>query len=314
MPSIWVDASGWPVPPQVLLACLIAEILYFRGWDILVKGARAKQARTRNARTLTGATAGERQSKAWLWRGASFSSALFVFLIASSAPVDILAGRLFWVHMVQHLLIMNVMAPLLVAGAPVIPLWLGLPRQVRKLFKVCVRLRVRRILYRLVGWLRQPAISCGLFIAGLWVWHWPTLYDLALTNAIIHNWGEHATFLVVSILFWTQVIPSQPLRMRTGYLGRIGCVLVIVAQNVVLSAILGFAQTPLYAPYAHLAAGPLSALQDQQLGAGIMWTFGDVPFGVSLAALLHRWLGSVMDEPEATPAREKTAGVIEPRS
>ncbi len=202
---------------------------------------------------------------------------------------------------------MVIVAPLLVAGAPVIPLWLGLPRRVRRLFKVCVSLKVRRALYQLVGGLRQPVISCGLLIIGTWAWHWPTLYDLALTNSAIHDWCEHATFLAVSVLFWSQVIPSPPLHLRTGYLGRIGCILVAMAQNVMLAAVLGFSQASLYAPYAHLVTGPggLSALQDQQLGAGIMWTFGDLPFGIALAGLVHRWLGSVSGEPEVVPVGEK---------
>jgi len=122
----------------------------------------------------------------------------------------------------------------------------------------------------------------------------PALYDLALTNAAIHDWCEHATFLVVSFFFWTQVIPSPPLRPRLGYLGRAGCVGIAILQNVILAVLIGFAQVPLYAPYAHLALAPggLSALQDQQLGAGIMWVFGDLPLVIALAVLLNLWLVS----------------------
>ena len=43
--SIWVDANGWPVPPTVLLGCLVAEVLYFRGWRVLVKAEQTKAAR-----------------------------------------------------------------------------------------------------------------------------------------------------------------------------------------------------------------------------------------------------------------------------
>ena len=45
--SIWVDANGWPIPPTVLLGCLVAEILYFRGWRVLVKAEQAKAARAK---------------------------------------------------------------------------------------------------------------------------------------------------------------------------------------------------------------------------------------------------------------------------
>ncbi len=254
--NIWADANGWPVPPIILLGCLVAEILYYRGWRMLVKAEQARQAaRAKTAPVSTGFDIGGFQENSWLWRGVFFLGAMVTFLLAASAPVDILSARLFWVHMVQHLLLLVVMAPLLVAGAPLLPMWLGLPRRARRLFKACIKLQIRRALYRLGGWLRQPAITCALLVVGTWAWHWPPLYDLALTNDIIHDWCEHLTFIAVSALFWTLVIPSPPLHIRMGYIGRMGCVGVAIVQNVVLAVLLGFAQHPLYAPYAQLATG-----------------------------------------------------------
>jgi putative membrane protein len=292
--SIWADASGWPVPPTILIGCLVAEILYFRGWGILVKHAQAKQAM---GTTASSVFAGAYQRKSWFWRGIFFMASILMLLLASCAPVDILASRLFWVHMIQHLLLLVVIAPLFVAAAPFLPIWLGLPRQARTLLKATVKLKIRRACYQLGYWLRQPAITCALLILGTWVWHWPPLYDLALTNDIIHDWCEHATFLAVSVLFWTQVIPSPPLHPHMGYLGRMGCVGVAIVQNLVLAVLLAFAPLPLYAPYAHLVLGPgqFSALQDQQFGAGIMWTFGDVPFGIAFSILVQQWLASQPD-------------------
>jgi cytochrome c oxidase assembly factor CtaG len=70
-------------------------------------------------------------------------------------------------------------------------------------------------------------------------------------------------------------------------------------QNLILAVLLAFAPLPLYAPYAHLflAPGQFSALQDQQFGAGIMWTFGDVPFGIAFSVLVQQWLASQPDGP-----------------
>jgi putative membrane protein len=201
--------------------------------------------------------------------------------------------------MIQHLLLLVMAAPLLVAAAPLLPLWLGLPRWGRRLVKGTVKLQVRRTSYHLVEWLvHQPVIACMLLIIGTWTWHWPPLYDLALSNSFIHDWCEHLTFLVVSVLFWAQVIPSFPLQPRLSYLGRMGCVGIAIAQNIVLAVLIGFAQHPLYAPYAHLmtVSGGLSALQDQQFGAGIMWTFGDLPFGIAFSVLVHRWLVAQSDD------------------
>ncbi len=196
--NIWADANGWPVPPIILLGCLVAEILYYRGWRMLVKAEQARQAaRAKTAPVSTGFDIGGFQGNSWLWRGVFFLGAMVTFLLAASAPVDILSARLFWVHMVQHLLLLVVMAPLLVAGAPLLPMWLGLPRQARRLFKACIKLQTRRALYRLGGWLRQPAITCALLVIGTWAWHWPPLYDLALTGDTItstpYSHGLHWT-------------------------------------------------------------------------------------------------------------------------
>jgi cytochrome c oxidase assembly factor CtaG len=173
-----------------------------------------------------------------------------------------------------------------------------LPDRVRRFAGALTRLKAGHAISRLGHWLRQPAVSCVLLIAGIGVWHWPPLYDLALTNEAIHDWCEHLTFLTVSVLFWAQLIPSPPLRPRLGYLGRIAVVGIATVQNVVLAVLIGFAQVPLYAPYAHLVQGlgGLSALQDQQLGAGLMWTFGDLPFGIALAILVQQWLASQSDD------------------
>lgn len=296
--NIWVDANGWPVSPTVLLGCLVAVILYVRGWSVLAKEEQDKEATRVTTPAFIGSTAGKYRWNIWFWRGIYFLGAIFAFLLAACTPIDVLSGRLFWVHMVQHLLLLVVMAPLLIAGAPLLPMWLGLPTRVRSLVKASAKFKAGRAFYRLgkqVGhWLRQPAISCALLVLGTWIWHWPPLYDFALRNETIHDWAEHLTFQAVSLLFWTQVIPSPPLQPRMGYIGRIGCLGFAIAQNVILAALLGFAQVPLYAPYAQLAtlSGGLSAIQDQQFGAGIMWTFGDFPFGLAFSILLQQWLAS----------------------
>ncbi|MBA2394023.1 MAG: cytochrome c oxidase assembly protein [Ktedonobacteraceae bacterium] len=296
--SIWVDANGWPFPPLVLLGCLIAEILYFRGWHVLVKHAQAKEeARAILSSTFIASDKGEAWWNSWLWRGIFFISSLVVFLLAASAPIDILSGKLFWMHMVQHLLLLIIMAPLLVASAPYLPMWLGLPRWARRFIKAFVKPRAMHTFHQIGHWLRQPAVSCALLIVGVWIWHWPPLYDLALTNDIIHDWCEHLTFLLVSILFWTQIIASYPLRPRLSNLGRLGLLGIAIVQNVVLAVVIGFAQVPLYIPYIHVTiAGGFSTLQDQQFGAGIMWTFGDIPFGLAISVIFQHWLASQFDD------------------
>src|SRR5437588_1798333 len=167
--SIWVDANGWPIPPSVLLGCLIAEILYFRGWRVLVKAEQAKRDAMAPS-AFTGFDADKYRWDSWFWRGSYFLGAIFIILLGDSAPIDILSGRYFWVHMIQHLLLLVVMAPLLVAAAPLLPLWLGLPGWARGLVKATAKPRAVRPFYRVgrrVGRVRQqPAIGCALMCIG----------------------------------------------------------------------------------------------------------------------------------------------------
>ncbi len=308
---IWVYPNGWPVPPLVLLGCLVAEILYIRGCMALIKEElMEKAARATPSTARIGVSASLSRWDSWLWRGIYFVIALFLALAGDSAPVDVLSGRLFWVHMIQHLVLMVVIAPLLVAAAPLQPMWLGLPGWVRRLLKACAPLRARQALYQVGHWLRHPAVTCGLLIVGIWVWHWPALYDFALTNDTIHDWGEHLTFFVVSILFWTQVIPSAPLRPRLGYRGQMMCVGFAIIQNVALAVLIGFAPAPLYVPYIRDATAHVtfSALLDQQLGAGIMWTFGDLPFGIALSVLFHRWFATQSGDANVAVQSHRTIG------
>lgn len=312
--SIWVDVDGWPVPPIVLLGCLVVEILYFRGWFSLIKEERARETgRTRTALSSDESEFGTIAWNSWQLRGVYFFIATLIGLIGDSHLVDYFSDRLFWVHMIQHLFLLVVIAPLLVASAPLLPMWNGLPAWARKLLGGLARSKAAKPFYYIGHWLRHPAVSSFLLMAGMWIWHWPTLYDLALTNGIIHDWCEHLTFIAVSVLFWTQVIPSPPLAPRVGYIGRIVCLGFAIVQNVVLSVLLAFAQTPLYAPYAHLVTAPggFTALQDQQLGAGIMWTFGDVPFMLAVGAIVFQWLATQLDSDR--PAQQSQAVSAAPK-
>ena len=122
-------------------------------------------------------------------------------------------------------------------------------------------------------------------------WHLPGPNDLTLRNGYAHLLAD-ATFLLTGIFFWNQVTGSSRARFPAPYSRRIGYVASAMLTNVGLAIFLAFAQHPLYAPYADLAHRPggISALADQQIGAGVMWAAGDLPFAIALALLVHHWL------------------------
>src|SRR5438105_15343259 len=96
---------------------------------------------------FTGFDTGKYQWDSWFWRGIYFLGAIFIIILGDSAPIDILSSRFFWVHMIQHLLLLVVMAPLLLAAAPLLPLWLGLPGWVRSPVKGSAKLKAGRTVY-----------------------------------------------------------------------------------------------------------------------------------------------------------------------
>lgn len=131
------------------------------------------------------------------------------------------------------------------------------------------------------------------FNLALVIWHLPGPYDLTLRNSYVHIL-EHATFLAVGILFWSQVAALAPARAGLSIPQRIVYVASASAVNIGLSMYLAFAQHALYGAYASLAHRPggISALADQQMGAGFMWTAGDMPFAIAIALLVQRWFAA----------------------
>jgi cytochrome c oxidase assembly factor CtaG len=223
------------------------------------------------------------------WYVPAYAGAAVSMAAAAFSPIDEYSVQLFWVHMVQHLILLMLVAPLLVAAAPWLPLWMSLPTSLRNAIE-------RRVSMPLSFGIARRVLTASLFlilfVVGTWIWHWPALYDLALRNDIVHDYGEHNIFLLAGMLFWLQLIPSAPFSPLLPVTGRLLFLAFAVIQNVVLSVVIGFAGHALYEPYAGLVHRPggLSALADQQLGAAIMWSVGDLPFVIALIALIMTWL------------------------
>jgi putative membrane protein len=226
------------------------------------------------------------------WRGVAFYAGLATLALAVGSPIDAYAGELFWVHMVQHVLLMMVAPPLLLVGRPWPRLVRPLPLEVRRplargLLAGPALAPVRGAFRRLAG----PLPSFALFNGTLLVWHLPVLYDLTLTNGLVHDL-EHALFFGTALLFWVHLVPGASSRpqLRDGARAVYGTAALLVSW--ILAIILALAPEPVYGAYAALAQRPggLSALGDQQLAAGVMWVPGSVPYCIVLVVAALRWL------------------------
>jgi cytochrome c oxidase assembly factor CtaG len=241
------------------------------------------------------------------WRSAAFWLGLATILLALQSPIEMLARQLFWIHMVQHLLLMVVAAPLIALASPWTRIWRALPLGLRRglarpVFKD-PRLAPLRGLYRRVS---SPGAIWFLAAANLWLWHVPALYDLTLRNHLVHHL-EHGLFLGLGLAFWAHVIDQHPFRSRLKPLSRAVYVFLAMIQSWALAGVLSFATAPFYA-YAQLAwrPGGISALTDQQLGGGMMWVPGAISYSIAFVALLFRWLAA---EDARSPRIERTTTI-----
>jgi len=237
-----------------------------------------------------------------LWRTALFFLGLATLLVALASPIDIYAAVSFAVHMVQHMLLTVVAAPLLMLGAPIRPLLRGVPPLVRAaIVRPLARARAIRTFVHLV---RHPLVAAALYVGGLYAWHLPSLYDAALLDARVHV-VEHAWFFLSALLFWSVVIDPAPFRGSLGYGARLPYLLVLgAAQNTVLGGILSFSSRLLYSAYADVSTSvfDLDRLTDQRVGGAIMWVVGDFVFLAAASVAFFLWLA---EEEEMQKRRER---------
>ncbi|MSR27994.1 MAG: hypothetical protein EXS03_00245 [Phycisphaerales bacterium] len=208
------------------------------------------------------------------WRPWCFGAGIVVLVVALASPLDALGHLLLYVHMAQHWLLIMVVAPLILLGAPGIPVLRGLPEVIRRdaLGPFLASRKVRRVFAGLV----HPVTGWTAMALATWLWHWPPLYGAALESPAIHRL-EHASFLVGAMLFWWPVISPWPWRRRWPRIALVGYLLAADVQNTIFCAILTFSGSVLYPSYA--ATSPAmgwDALRDQHVAGALMWTAGQV--------------------------------------
>lgn len=259
-----MDWTAWSLDPS-LVYVIPAGLLYWLGGRRRYGSARPER-----------------------WRTFAFAAGLLTIFLALESPIDAYADDLFWVHMVQHILLLTVAPPLILLGRPWPRMWRALPMQVR----VSVGRRLAR-----AGWtapvraLARPLPAWLLFNATIVVWHIPGAYNATLTSQPVHN-VEHAMFFFTGLLFWARVVNPGPLRPRLAWPVRAAYVTGAMTVGWMLAVVLVTLQHPLYSHYADLTARPggLTALGDQQLAGGVMWVLGSISYSVAIFIAFYRWL------------------------
>jgi putative membrane protein len=193
-----------------------------------------------------------------------FHAGALICALALFGPLDDWAKTSTAAHMVQHMLLMVVVAPLWVLSCPLPQLAIGAGRLFATPWNALLPL------------VRRPMTTAYLHAAAIWFWHTPYFYMVAVENPWWHAL-EHACFLVTAGLFWWAVLKSSAGRAPWAFLA----VLFTLMHTGFLGAILTFAGAPMY--------GEARGLDDQQLAGLIMWVVGGVPYLLASGWIAHRF-------------------------
>jgi putative membrane protein len=249
----------WTFEPGVLIGVVLVGGAYAHRW-----------------RSVRSSASGRRTAEAPVWRLCCFQCSLLVTLIALVSPLDGLSDQLFLMHMIQHMLLLDVVPILAILGFT----------------KVILRpvTRAVRDFERRAAALAHPAFAVVLYVAVIWSWHVPAAYDLALRHPAVHVL-EHVTFVLAGSLYWWHLL--SPIRSRLR-LGGMGPVAYMGSTKVLVGALgmgLAFAPTALYSYYVHHArVWGISAGDDQSIAGMIMAVEQSLVMGVALVVLFMRAL------------------------
>ncbi len=193
---------------------------------------------------------------------AGFMLGLFSLWIAVGSPLTAFHHDLLSVHMVQHVLLIAVAPPLVLIGAPALPLLYGVAPTARC---ACGRFLRYALIRRLRRHLTHPVVCWLAPVIALVGWHVPAVFELAVRSAWWHG-VQAASFFATGVLFWVPVVQSPPRWLLPLYL------FAATLPCDALSAFLVFCDRVVYPSY--LSAPRLwnlSPLGDQECAGALMW-------------------------------------------
>ncbi|HEX7000231.1 MAG TPA: cytochrome c oxidase assembly protein [Trueperaceae bacterium] len=209
-------------------------------------------------------------------RAAVFGLGLVLLYLNEGSPLHDLAERyLLSAHMVQHLLLSYVVAPVILVG---IPGWL-----LRAVLAGRRTLPISRVLL-------NPVVTFFTFSLVMAVYHVPAVYDLALANTSLHH-AVHFVILLASLMVWWPLMGGLPELPKPAFLPRLAYVFLLPVAQIPIFAGVTFSDIPLYRQYAVIPtrAFGLAVLEDQALAGVVMKVFGLFAFGITFVVTFFNW-------------------------
>jgi putative copper resistance protein D len=212
------------------------------------------------------------------WIGALATTAVSIFTF-----VGVYDGELFWVHMVQHLLLIMVAAPLFAIASPIELAW----KSTTGTTHIAVTEALRSGIAKVFG---HWAVAFVLYAVLIPISHLTSWYNLTLENDGLHN-AEHLAFLVVGYLFWRQIFGNDPNCYRLHPAMQFFYLFMAIPIDTFTGLSLAGAAKEMFPAYlaTHRTWGP-TYVTDLHIGGSIMWVVGDTLMLWPMVPVALRWM------------------------
>jgi putative copper resistance protein D len=216
--------------------------------------------------------------KTLAWIGALVTTGVAIF-----SCIGVYDGELFWDHMVQHLLLIMVAAPLFAIASPLDLAW----RSTSGTAHLVVTEALRSPVAKFFG---HPAVAFVLYAVLIPLSHLTSWYNLTLEHESMHN-AEHLAFLVVGYLFWRQIFGSDPNAYRLHPALQFFYLFLAIPIDTFSGLSLVGESHEIFPAYfaTHRTWGP-SYVTDLHIGGTIMWVLGDTLMLWPMIPVALRWM------------------------
>jgi putative membrane protein len=259
------SAGLWPWSSDVLIGLTIAVVLFWRG-------------------SVRKAGRGSPVSRG---RAVLFYSGLGAVFLALQTPLDVIAGHMFAVHQVQHLLLRGVAPMLLMLSLPSGPLIAGFPTAIRRRF-VAPMMR-NNVVQSAFGFLTRPLVCTTVYVTSLYFWQLPAYHDAALISTTLH-YVMHISMLASGMLFFWSLFNAASPPWGPPFSHRIVMLGASMFANIPLGAIVTLKESIAYSAYDLLGRwSSLEPLTDELLGGLVMWIPGSMMGLIAMLLLIRHW-------------------------
>jgi len=215
-----------------------------------------------------------------LRRTIPFMLGLLVINVATQSGIGTYDDTLFWDHMIQHLMLIMIAPPLLVAGQPVTLLLHASRNPLHTRVKKIVRSRP-------VQWLTWPPFGVVAYAAVIVGTHLTSFFNLVIEHNAVHE-AEHVLYLVVGYLYFLPLIGKEPIRWKVSYPLRLFLLFIAMPVDAFTGVVLGSYQTDPFVPLEPRSWGP-SPVNDLHEGGAVMWIGGAAIMFVVIMVTFFQW-------------------------